>query len=151
MFVDEAEENLVAFPHGKVEQALFFNPFEVAFVAFDLVARPVGADEDVHVLVVVDVVYEGDDATIAPFRDGEACFFPHLAQHAVLGALPFLKLAAHAEPFVVVEVVLFLGAVQHEVLAAALKIAKCCLFHNDKKQGGLVSRLAKPFLALEIR
>jgi hypothetical protein len=49
----------------------------------------------------------------------------------------------------VVEVVLFLGTVQHEVLAAALQITKGCLFHNDKKQGGLVSRLAKPFLALD--
>jgi len=120
MFVDEAEENLVAFPHGKVEQALFFNPFEVAFVAFDLVARPVGAYEDVHMFVVVDVMHEGDDATVAPFRDGESCLFPHLAQHAVFRALPFLELAAHAEPFVVVEVVFFLGAVQHEVLATAL-------------------------------
>ncbi len=122
MLVDEAEEDLVAFPHGEVKEALLFDPFEVALVAFDLVTRPVGADEDVHVFVIVDVVHEGDDAAIAPFRHGEACLFPHLTQHAILGALPFLELAAHAEPFVVVEVVLFLGAVQHEVLAAALQI-----------------------------
>ena len=122
VFVDEAEENLVAFPHGKFEQALFFDPFEVTLVAFDLVARPVGADEDVHVFVVIDVMHEGDDAAIAPFRHGETGLFPHLAQHAVLGALPFLELAAHAQPFVVVKVVFLLGAVQHEILAAALKI-----------------------------
>ena len=122
VFVDETEENLVAFPHGKLKQAFFLDPFEVTLVAFDLVARPVGADEDVHVLVVVNVVHEGDDAAVAPFRDGEARLLPHLAQHAVLGALPFLELAAHAEPFVVVEVVFLLGAVQHEILAAAFKI-----------------------------
>ena len=122
VLVDEAKEDLVAFPHGEFEEVLFLYPFEVALVAFDLVARPVSADEDVHVLVVIDVVNKGDDAAVAPFRDGEAGLFPHLAQHAVLGALPFLELAAHAEPFVVVEVVLFLGAVQHEVLAAALQI-----------------------------
>ena len=122
MLIDEAEENLVAFPHGEVQQVLLLDPFEVALVAFDLVTRPVGADEDVHVFVVIDVVHKGDDAAVAPFRDGEARLLPHLAQHAVLGALPFLELAAHAKPFVVVEVVLFLGAVQHEVLAAALQI-----------------------------
>ena len=122
MLVYEAEENLVAFPHSKFKKTLFLNPFEVTLVAFYLVSCPIGANKDMHVLVVIDVVHEGDDAAVAPFRDGEACLLPHLAQHAVLGALPFLELAAHAEPFVVVEVVLFLGAVQHEVLAAALQI-----------------------------
>ena len=122
VFVDETEEYLVAFPHGKLKQTLFFDPFEVALVAFDLVARPIGADEDVHVFVVIDVMHEGDDAAVAPFRHGETGLFPHLAQHAVLGALPFLELAAHAQPFVVVEVVFLLGAVQHEILAAALQI-----------------------------
>ena len=129
MLIDEAQENLVAFPHGEFQKALFLNPFQVAFVAFNLVARPVGADEDVHVLVIIDVVHEGDDATVAPFRDGETRLLPHLAQHAVLGALPFLELAAHAKPFVVVEIVLFLSAMQHETLRAAFQIAKCCLFH----------------------
>lgn len=123
MLVDEAEEDLVTFPHSEFQKALFLNPFEVALVAFDLVARPVGADEEVHVFVLINVVYEGDDAAVAPSGDGEARFFPHLAQHAVLGAFAVLELAAHAEPFVVVEVVLLLGAMQHEVLAAALKVA----------------------------
>ena len=119
MFVDETEEDLVAFPHGQFKKALLFNPFEVAFVTFDVVASPVGANEDVHVFVVIDVMHKGDDAAVTPFRHGEAGLFPHLAQHAILGALPFLELAAHAQPFVVVEVILFLGAVQHKVLAAA--------------------------------
>ena len=123
VLVDESKEDLVAFPHGESEEVLFLYPFEVALVAFDLVARPVSADEDVHVLIVVDVVHKGDDAAVAPLRDGETCLLPHLAQHAVLGAFAFLELAAYAEPFVVVEVVLFLGAVQHEILRAAFQIA----------------------------
>ena len=170
VFVDEAEEDLIAFPHGKFEQALFFDPFEVALVAFDLVARPVSADEEMHVFAFPDVGDEGDNAAVAPLRDGIARFFPHLAQHAVLGALPFFELAAHPEPFVVVEVVFFLGAVQHEVLAAALKVTLGGLFHCSsifesgpstlrlasgtagvgtlgiiKKQGGQIDRLAKTF------
>ena len=100
----------------------FVNPFEVALVAFDLFSRPVGADEDVHVLVFIDVVYDGDDDAVAPFRHGEACLLPHLAQHTVFGAFAVLELAAYTEPFVVVEVVFLLGAVQHEVLAAALQV-----------------------------
>ena len=80
------------------------------------------ADKDVHVLIVVNVVHEGDDAAVTPFRDGEARLLPHFTQHAVLGAFPFLEFTAHAKPFVVVEVVFLLGTVQHEVLAAALQI-----------------------------
>ena len=79
VFVDETKEDFVAFPHGEFKEALFLDPFEVALVAFDLVARPVGADENVHMLVIIDVVHKGDDAAIAPFRDGEAGLLPHLA------------------------------------------------------------------------
>ena len=79
VFVDETEEDLVAFPHGKLKQAFFLDPFEVALVAFNLVAGPVGADEDVHVFVVIDIMHEGDDATVAPFRHGEASLLRHLA------------------------------------------------------------------------
>ena len=122
MLVDEAEKDFVAFPHREFQQTFLFDPFEVAFVAFNLLARPIGADEDMHMLVVVDVVHEGDDAAVAPFRDGESRLLPYLAQHAVLGALPFLELAAHTEPFVVVEVVFLLGTVQHEILRATFKI-----------------------------
>ena len=119
---DEAQEDLVAFPSGQFKEVLFVDPFEIAFVAFDLLAGPVGADEDVHMLVGIDVVNEGDDAAVAPLRHGEAGLLPHLAQHTVLWALPFLELAAHAEPFVVVEVVFLLGTVQHEILRATFKI-----------------------------
>ena len=79
VLVDEAEENLVAFPHGEVQQALLLDPLQVAFVAFDLLAGPVGADEDMHVLVIVDVVHKSDDTAIAPLGDGEAGLLPHLA------------------------------------------------------------------------
>ena len=132
LLIYQLQENLVAFPGRQFEKSLFVNPFEVTLVANDLLARPVGANEDVHLLGGPDVVDEGDDTAIAPRRDGEARFFPHFAPHAVFGTLPFLELAAHANPFVVVLVVLLLGAVEHEVLAAALKVTLCGLFHTPK-------------------
>ncbi len=132
LLVNQSQENLVTFPRWKFKKPLFLNPFEVAFVAVGLLARPVGADEDVHLLGGPDVVDEGDDAAIAPRRDGEARFLKDFAPHAVLGAFAFLELAAHANPFVVVLVVFFLGAVQHEVLAAALQVTLGGLFHTTK-------------------
>ncbi len=132
LLVNQSQENPVAFPRWKFKKPLFLNPFEVAFVAVGLLAFPFGADEDVHLLGGPDVVDEGDDATIPPRGDGKARFFKDFAPHAVLGAFAFLELAAHANPFVVVLVVLLLGAVQHEVLAAALQVTLGGLFHTTK-------------------
>ena len=132
LLVNQSQENLVAFPRWKFKKPLFLNPFEVAFVAVGLLASPFGADEDVHLLGGPDVVDEGDDAAIAPRRNGEARFLKDFAPHAILGAFAFLELAAHANPFVVVLVVFFFGAVQHEVLAAALQVTLGGLFHTTK-------------------
>ena len=168
MLIDKAEENLVAFPRWQLQKSLFVNPFKVAFVAYNLLTFPFCADKDVHLFGGPDIVDESNDATIAPRGNGKARFLKDFAPHAVLGAFPFLELAAHANPFVVVLVVLLLGAVQHEVLAAALKVTLGGLFHGlfvlcrpfdastgsattssgtsaNKKQGGQIDRLAKTF------
>ncbi len=129
VFIEEFKEDFVAFPHGEIEEALFVDPFEVAFVADDLFAFPFGADEEVHLFGGPDVMYEGDDAAVAPFGDFEAGLFADLAQHAFLGALPHLELTSHAKPFVVVEVIFFFGAMQHQVLAAAFQVTEGGLFH----------------------
>ena len=120
MLINKAEENLVAFPRWKFQKSLFVNPFEVAFVASDLFAYPVSANKDVHLFSRPDVVYKGDNAAIAPLGHGKARFLIDFTPHAIFGALPFLELAANANPFVVVLIVHLLSAVQHEVLAAAL-------------------------------
>ena len=130
MLIDKAEENLIAFPRWQLQKSLFVNPFKVAFVANNLLTFPFCADKDVHLFCWPYIMNKGNDAAITPLSDGEARFLKDFAPHAVLGALPFLELAAHANPFVVVFVVFLLGAVQHEVLAAALKVTLCGLFHN---------------------
>ena len=134
MFVDEAQENLVTFPRGQFQKMLLLNPFQISLVAFHLLPFPFCADENVHLLGRPDVVHEGDYATITPNRDGEARFLKNLALHAVLGALSILKLASHANPFVVVLVVLLLGTMQHEASATALQVALGGLFHNFDNQ-----------------
>ena len=145
-FVYQFEEYFVAFPHGEFKEAFFLDPLEVTLVAHDFVADPVGADEEMHVLCLPDVGDEGDDAAVAPLCHRVARLLPDLAQHAVLRALPFLELAAYAEPFVVVEVILFLGAVQHQVLRAVFQIAEGGLFHllvGIKSKGGPMAAFAK--------
>ena len=147
-FVNQFEKDFVAFPHGEFEEAFFLDPFEVTLVAHDFVAGPVGADEEVHVLCLPDVGDEGDDAAVAPLCHRVACLLPDLAQHAVFRALPFLELTAYTEPFVVIEVILFLGAVQHQVLRVVFQIAEGGLFHllvGIKSKGGPMAAFAKTF------
>jgi len=134
MLINKAEENLVAFPRWKFQKPLFVNPFKVAFVANNLFAFPFCADKDVHLLGGPDIMHKSDDAAIAPLGHGEARFLKDFTPHAIFGALPFLELAAHANPFVVVLIVFLLGAVQHEVLTAALKITLGGLFYSSKIQ-----------------
>ena len=129
VILDKLKEDLVAFPHREFQQTFLFDPFEVAFVAYDLVADPVGADEEVHEFVFPAVEDEGDDAAVAPVRYGIARFFPHLAQRAVLGALPILEMSPYPKPFIVVEVVFFFGTVQHQVAVAAFEVAESGRFH----------------------
>lgn len=132
--IEELQEDFVAFPQCEVEEAFFIDPLEVAFVAHDLLAGPVGAHEEVHVFGGPAVGDKGDDAAVAPLGDGEAGFLAHFAQHAVLGAFVGLELPSHSEPFVVVEVVLFFGAVKHQVLITAFEIAKGGLDHSLDSQ-----------------
>ena len=83
-----------------------------------------------HVLVGPGVGDEGDDTAVVPASDCQACLLLHLAEHALVGALVGLALAAHADPFPVAGVVFLLHAVQHEVAVAVVDIAKRCLFHS---------------------
>ena len=66
-------------------------------------------------------------------RNLQACFLLHLAQHALVRRLVGLAFAAHAYPFAVAGVVLFLDAVQHQVAVTVVDIAECGLFHGTKK------------------
>ena len=77
-----------------------------------------------HVLRDLAVGDEGDQAPVGVVREGEARLLPDLADEALFGAFLVLKLAADADPLVLVDVVFFLDAVEHEVLPLALDVAE---------------------------
>ena len=64
------------------------------------------------------------DAAIDRRVHRQAGLFAHLAQGASQRILARLKLAADADPLVVVDVVFLFDAVQHQVRAVFFKIAK---------------------------
>ena len=55
-------------------------------------------------------------------RERQTSFLQRFAQCAVFGRFAGLKFAAYADPFVVVEVVLLLRAVEHQIFVTALNI-----------------------------
>ena len=75
-----------------------------------------------HILRLVAIGDKGHETAVAPARERQTGLLPRFAQGAVLGRLAVLKFAAHADPFVVVEVILLFRAVQHQIFVAALEI-----------------------------
>ena len=125
----QAQEYLVAFPEGEVEELLFVNPCQFAFVTGSLLTAPRGSGEEVHVFARPHVADEGDDAPIAPGEDGEAGFFLDFAKHTFVRTFVSLAFAAYTNPFVMAGIVFFLDAVEHQILVVAFEIAEGGLFH----------------------
>ena len=67
---------------------------------------------------------KGHQSPVAVVRQRQPRLLPGLPQDAVLGALPRLELAAHADPLVMIDVVFLLHPVEHQVFLAPLQIAK---------------------------
>ena len=51
---------------------------------------------------------------------------------AVFGRFPFFELATDAYPLVLVDVVLFLDAVEEQVFVVLLNVAEGCVYHTPK-------------------
>ena len=153
----QAEEDSIALPAGQRRHGGFFDPLQRALVAVGQRTGEAVRREQVHVFRLPSVGHERDNAAVAPVCQRQAGLLTHLAQQALLRAFVRLKLAAHADPFVVVEVVFLLDAVQHQVAAVPLNVAErgvehaLAFFHRfcvqytlilPDAQGGARKRLA---------
>ena len=87
-----------------------------------------------HVLGLIVVIYEGDNAPVAPALEGQAGLLPHLPEEAVLGTLLKFKFPAHADPLAVVDVVGLFHPVEHQVLPVLLQVAKGGVAHDTASQ-----------------
>ena len=67
---------------------------------------------------------ERDECAELPAKEPISRLLLHLAQQAFLGRLIRLEVTADADPLAVIDVVLLDCAVQHQILALALNIAK---------------------------
>ena len=76
-----------------------------------------------HIFARITVGNEGDDATVAVIGNGQSRFLPNLTEHTVLGALSVFEMTADSDPFIVVDVILFLGAVKHQIATVSFGVA----------------------------
>ena len=129
--VQQLQKDPVPRPHGQTVQLLLGQPFQNALVAFpDLPLKP-GGGEQVHILTGPDVRHKGDDAPVLIIGEGQAGLLFDLPQDAVLRAFPVLELAAHADPFITVFVLLLFDPVEHEITAVFFDVAKGGLLAHD--------------------
>ena len=129
VLLQQAEENFVPLPHGKAPQLRFFNPGQLSLIAGVGRAGPASGGEEVHILGGCLIGHKGHQAPVAVVRQRQARLLPGLPEDAVLGALPIFEFAAHADPFVMVQIALLFHPVEHQVSVAPLQIAEGGIDH----------------------
>ena len=112
---------------------MLVHPFQYAFVALLDGSCKFGCGKEVHEFGLIHAVAdERDDSAVLGAYQRESRFFECFAVDAVFGRFPFLELAANAYPLVLVDVVLFLDAVEEQVLVALFDVAESRVYHTSK-------------------
>ena len=123
VLLQQRQEDPVPFPLRQIGNPAAGDPRQFALGAgHELAFKTVGG-EQVHVLPFPPIRHEGDDPAIAPARQAQPGLLAHLAQKTVIRTLVRLHLAADADPFDLILVVLLRGPVQHQHLIPAEDIA----------------------------
>ena len=125
-FAQQAQKNLIALPNRQFRQPVRIHPFQSALIA--VAKRPFKSvsGKQVHIFAVA----AGDKRHNAPIRP--ACqrqprFLSHFAKHTFFRTFARLKLAAHAQPLVMVHIVFLFDPVEHQGASFPFNITKRCL------------------------
>ena len=121
---EQAQKNPVTLPEIEGRDLLFRHPAQHALAAIcgERAGKTIGG-EKMHVFCVVVVVAESDDAAVAPAPEREPRFFAHLAQEAVVWRFAGFKFSANTDPLALVDIVVFLDAVQHQHRVVLFNVA----------------------------
>ena len=120
----EAEEYFVPLPYVEVVDLLLRNPFKDPFVTFDGFSFKTIRSEKMHIFRSAVTGNKGDDSPEPVGGQRIACFFPDFAHKTLVRTLVLLEVAAHSDPFVLIDVVFLYDPVQHQVFPVPLQIAK---------------------------
>ena len=131
ILLNEPQKDLVPLPVGDGAQLCPGQPLQVALRAVGPQGSGKAVDgEQMHVLRGPAVGDKSDQPPIAVFRWGESGLLVHFPEHAVLGALPVLELAADADPLALIQIILLLDPVEHQTLTALTDVAEGGVDHG---------------------
>ena len=74
---------------------------------------------------------KGDDPAVAPAVQRKAGLLPCFTQKTVLRALPFFELAPDSDPLVVIQVILLLHPMEHQIRTVLFDITEGCIPHIE--------------------
>ena len=123
VFIQQAEEQLVPFPDWQRRHVFLRDPFQCPFVAVGHDTLPLVGGKQKHVFPV-GAAYKGDDTAQLIRCQGQTGFLQHFPCEAFLGGFAAFKMSADPQPFIVVDVIAFFRAVQHQITIVFLKITK---------------------------
>ena len=76
-----------------------------------------------HGLGLILIRHKSDDTAVIPGIHCQARLLANLPDSTFLRTFSFFKLAANADPFIMIDIVFLFDAVEHEIVAVLLQIA----------------------------
>ena len=114
---------------GQLQQVALGDPLQISLVALLQGSGKAVGGEQVHILRGPPVGDKGDDPPVSVVGEGKPGLLPGLPEQTVLRALPVLELAPDPDPLVLVQIVLLLDPVEHQVLLSPADIAQRGIDH----------------------
>ena len=132
VFIQKAEKDFVSLPQIQVQDVLFFHPGEFALITCSRFSREAVCRVETHILHVLHrfavfcLCHKGNETAETPARQRVAGFLFYFTQQAFLRAFAKFRMAADADPLVLVDIVLFHRAVHHQIAVILFDVAQRC-------------------------
>ena len=125
VFLQKPEEQLIAGPEIQAKYRLLVHPFQRSFVAGKHIPGKTRRGIERHIFQAFLSGHKGHQTPEPVVRQRKPCFFPHFPKQTLLRTLRPLKMPADADPFVLVDVMLLLHPVKHEIFIILFDVTKC--------------------------
>lgn len=124
VFMEVLQEDTVTLPEVQFRDPVLIDPLKNALRAVMKLSGPSVGGKEEHILGRRLIRDKGNEAAEPEAGQGESGFLKDLPEQALDGGLALQELPANADPFPLIEVMLFFDAMEHQILAIPFQVAK---------------------------
>ena len=122
--IEQAEKNLISLPQFQRRNIFFVHPFELSLIAFDGVTFKTVSRVERHIFYRILPVHKGHNAPIPPGSQPVPRLLFHFTQETFFRTLSIFKMPSHTNPFILIYIIFFHCAMEHQILAVLFDIAQ---------------------------